>query len=88
MNWKTYGCLLLMAIVSKLNAEKLASGDNSFNSINVNEGSTTGFKNLYSDLANSKLSENVNKCPAGWIFEGNACFYFNMENSKVIILSS
>jgi len=47
--------------------------------------SDSNHENMISDSLPAKLntSQNVIECPDGWIYEGRACFYFNVDDSKV-----
>jgi len=82
MNSSILLCYFLIVVASNVYAQNITFETDSLNHLLRNEESS-GFKNLISKLTSSKLSEKVNRCPEGWIFEGNACFYFNTDKSKM-----
>ena len=83
MNRHTFLSLLFIVTMSKIDAKHHPTRNVPLNQILGNEGSTV-FEDLISKLQSSEMSEKVNRCPEGWIFEGDACFYVNTDDSKVI----
>jgi len=79
MNWNILFCSLFILIVPKINAQNFYPQNKSSNQVIRSEDSY-GFK---IPIDTPALSNDVNRCPQGWIFEGNACFYFNTDYSKM-----
>ena len=84
MSRNQFFCYLLIVVASNVKAKNFTSDIDSLNQNIRNEG-YPGFQELISKLTSSKLSEKVNRCPEGWIFEGQACFYVNTDKSKVFL---
>ena len=82
MNRSIFLTYFLTVVASNVNAQNITFETDSLNYLIRNEESP-GFKDLISKLTSSKLSEKVNRCPEGWMFEGTACFYVNTDKSKV-----